>query len=362
VSCGRPSLGRGADVQPGLRVAPTLFSVTGNTCMRAAPAGKRPTETAERNPKKPRASDSKRRVDRTALEAAVTEAEARSLPIAGDDWLESCSRALRSAGRWEWRSRGGPWTPYDRDASEAIEAAMADGGKASVSVAATRRHDIDFSRMQFSCSSGASGPLRHHQTTAEVDEIALLQFWLQYAEVEEGQDCLVGPSILKLFEDLDIDASSDVRALIFANECRCSKFGRVSRTEFLAGCISLAASNLDELRIALQRCLKLFDDDPAVAKRYYHFAFRYSLDPPSKVLQLDVAKALWSIFLSPRWGLAEKWLAFVEEKCSKAVTQDQWHLLYDFAMQTQTVDDLQAHDEAAGWPTLIDEFVEWVKT
>jgi DCN1-like protein 1/2 len=67
------------------------------------------------------------------------------------------------------------------------------------------------------------------------------------------------------------------------------------------------------------------------------------------------------MLLKPRgWGLYGRWMEFLKEKQTKAISKDVWQQLWEF-MATYPR-DLSNYDELAAWPLIFDEFAEWCRT
>jgi DCN1-like protein 1/2 len=56
------------------------------------------------------------------------------------------------------------------------------------------------------------------------------------------------------------------------------------------------------------------------------------------------------------------WLEFQQEKYKKAINKDLWKQTLKFAEQTLKDESLGFWSEESSWPSVIDDFVEWVKT
>lgn len=78
-------------------------------------------------------------------------------------------------------------------------------------------------------------------------------------------------------------------------------------------------------------------------------------------LDLDTAEALWGVYLKEKFKFYDKWMAYLnslEEKQTKKVHKDLWFMVWDFCYEIQ---EIEKYSEDDGWPTFIDNFVEYVK-
>lgn len=186
--------------------------------------------------------------------------------------------------------------------------------------------------------------------TAEPDEINV-----------EGVSNLLG--------DLDVGLE-DIGALIFSELVQSPSLGKVEREPFLSGCQSAGIDSIPKLKnIVLQRRSQLASDKPLFKKVYNH-TYQLALAQGQKSLPLEMAAEFWKMLFSPP-GLAWRtkstpwldwWLEFQEEKVKKSVNKDLWRQTLNFAEETLRDETLGFWSEESSWPSVVDEFVEWVRT
>ena len=56
------------------------------------------------------------------------------------------------------------------------------------------------------------------------------------------------------------------------------------------------------------------------------------------------------------------WLEYMDEKWNKAINRDLWRQTLRFARETMQDDSMSFWNEESSWPSVVDDFVEWVKT
>jgi DCN1-like protein 1/2 len=75
---------------------------------------------------------------------------------------------------------------------------------------------------------------------------------------------------------------------------------------------------------------------------------------------VEEAKTVWEMLkMNDRWIYFRRFVEFVESK-TKAVSRDTWRMLLNFIEQHPN--DLSKYDADACWPSLIDEFVELIRS
>ncbi|CZT19112.1 related to defective in cullin neddylation protein 1 [Ramularia collo-cygni] len=172
-----------------------------------------------------------------------------------------------------------------------------------------------------------------------------------------------------LLQELDIEVA-DVAALVFSELVQSPSLGTITRDGFVDGFSDVGVDSLPKMRnIVLQRRSQL-PTDKEVFKRVYNHTFVLALQEKQKGLSMEMAMEFWKVlFEKPafEWRTASTpwldwWFEFYESKVKKAVNKDLWKQILNFAQETMKDDTLSFWTEESSWPSVIDEFVEWVKT
>jgi len=81
------------------------------------------------------------------------------------------------------------------------------------------------------------------------------------------------------------------------------------------------------------------------------------LKEDKKILAIEEATTVWDMLgMHERWPMFSRWLEYLKDK--KSVSRDTWRLFLTFTEQYPK--DLTAYDADGCWPSMIDEFVDWV--
>jgi DCN1-like protein 1/2 len=171
----------------------------------------------------------------------------------------------------------------------------------------------------------------------------------------------------QLLEDLSISIE-DIAALVLFELVQSPSLGTIMREGWVDGWTEVGADTPAKMRnVILQRRSQL-PSDREIFKNVYNHTFSLALAERQKSLPLDTAAEMWRLLFSENgvhWQSKntpwlEWWLEYNHEKVKKAVNKDLWKQTLTFAYQTLKDDTLSFWSEDSSWPSVIDEFVEWV--
>ncbi|USW50053.1 Putative defective-in-cullin neddylation protein [Septoria linicola] len=193
----------------------------------------------------------------------------------------------------------------------------------------------------------------------------------QYRDVAatDSPDEIGMDGTFKLCEDLQVSLE-DVGALVLFELVGSPSLGSITREGFVDGWMEAGADTAPKMRnVVLQRRSAL-PTDRELFKNVYNHTFTLNLQERQKALMPEMAAELWKLlFTAPalEWRTQnspwlEWWLEYNETKVKKAVNKDLWKQTLNFAQQTLKDESLSFWSEESSWPSVIDEFVEWVKT
>jgi DCN1-like protein 1/2 len=111
--------------------------------------------------------------------------------------------------------------------------------------------------------------------------------------------------------------------------------------------------------------------DRELFERVYKYTFTISKTGTSKQAALNQAIAFWDILFdsplsaikwtSPNTPWLDWWKEFLTTSYKKSVSKDMWTETLKFAKLTLTDEAMTFWTEESSWPSVIDDFVEWVK-
>lgn len=105
--------------------------------------------------------------------------------------------------------------------------------------------------------------------------------------------------------------------------------------------------------------------------RIYKYSFQLAKAANQKAAPLESAIAYWDILFnssltavkwsSPNNPWLDWWKEFLTSSWKKSVNKDMWNETLKFAQLTLQDEAMSFWNEESSWPSVIDEFVEWVK-
>lgn len=208
--------------------------------------------------------------------------------------------------------------------------------------------EIYYSNSMHTRTGRAAGP--------RLDRDAIHRLFQQYKE--EGGEAVGVEGITQLCEDLKV-APDDIVVLVLSWHFGAEAMCEYSQKEFEEGLASLGCDSIDKLRAKLPQ-LRAELQDAAKFRQIWQFAYLFSREKGQKIVQLDVALAMWDLLLPiTNWRHAEAWKDFLRTHHKRAVSRDTWNQLLDFIVSTAP--NFSNYDDSGAWPYLLDEFVELMR-
>jgi len=164
--------------------------------------------------------------------------------------------------------------------------------------------------------------------------------------------------ITNYLKSMDIDPE-DPAPLGLAWHLKAKSFGEFTRQEFLDGWKANGVTTAAKMKTALKEVVKSMNDKSSF-QPIYGWLFNYCAGTEKKTLDLDFAMDVWAVILPPHFPLLQQFLDFLTTQKNKHVTKDLWDQTLEFAREVRS--DLSNFDDSGAWPSVIDNFVEYVRT
>jgi len=101
-------------------------------------------------------------------------------------------------------------------------------------------------------------------------------------------------------------------------------------------------------------------DRGATFGKLYSALFTTAKSGQSRNIDIEIAKAFWSVLLAPLYPIMTEVVEYIVEKGTyKAVNKDVWGMMLEFCKSINP--NLDNYEADGAWPTLIDDFVVWKK-
>lgn len=175
--------------------------------------------------------------------------------------------------------------------------------------------------------------------------------------------------VLKYLDDLGIEPE-DPKSLTLAFFLEAPSMGVFTRTKFIGNWSKTSARSvaemkqyIDNLDSTIKQC------DPLQFVQLYNFTFDFSMENPGqRLLAIDTAVEYWKMLLYKRPEFEgcqlrfDQWFQFLTTH-KKSITKDTWRMVYLFFKEVVASDpkNLLGYDEMASWPSVIDEYIEWLR-
>ena len=170
---------------------------------------------------------------------------------------------------------------------------------------------------------------------------------------------------LSLFgEQVGFNAETDILVFYIGMQFEADSLSEITYSQFEKACKNLGVDDANTWKNVIPRLRQQLSNQ-SKHKDVYKAAFGFNIEPPSKNIGIDIAIALWDLFITEQQcQFMGKWKQFLEKKNEKgellAITRDNWDLFYE--LHEQTGGDLRNFEDDGGWPTLFDEFIEFMES
>jgi len=190
-------------------------------------------------------------------------------------------------------------------------------------------------------------------------------FDTRYADKDEAE-IMSEQGMICFFKDNKVNPESH-ETLIISHLLQCEEMGIISKEEFVSGFYKNGCMDKSDIQKCIQRKCMAVNNNSKSFKAFYKWIFVHvKEDEKKKQISTELAVQLWTILFEKdknKMKLLKEWMAYclsAKDNELKVVSRDLWEQIYDFLMETQSID---SYDDAGGsWPIAIDEFVEYLQT
>ncbi|CAN6623933.1 defective in cullin neddylation protein 1 [Trichomonascus vanleenenianus] len=166
---------------------------------------------------------------------------------------------------------------------------------------------------------------------------------------------------IQYIQDLGLELEDPV-VLAICTELKAPAQGSFTKEGFIEGWKALGCDSLAKMKKQIPVLRTKFENDDAYFTSVYRYTFLYYLTEGQKVLSFEIASQLWEMLLKSRYRELPKWFDFLnQEYANKNISKDTWNMIWDFAKYHKTDPKLENYDIEGSWPTIIDEYVEYLQ-
>ena len=178
---------------------------------------------------------------------------------------------------------------------------------------------------------------------------------------------------MRYLQSLSI-ALDEPALLAVLTQCSAPALSELSRDGFASGWEQRGADTLAKQRAQAAVFRAQLRTDPDFFRAVYRHTFvlgKGAEGPGARAVALDTAVEFWKLLFDKDKGWAwrsadgtewlEPWTDFLQAKWKKSVGRDLWDQTLAFARRTVEDGSLGWWSEDAAWPSVVDEFVEFVK-
>lgn len=204
-------------------------------------------------------------------------------------------------------------------------------------------------------------------------EASLTKMFEKYRDVHNDEKDTIGiDGTMTYLTELGVNLAN-ASSLIPLEIVQAPALGEMTKEEFVKGWKKIAEiASADTVAkqksyIALQTTQ--LSTDLALFKRVYKNTFICSKERGHRALPLDNAIVYWQMLFSPpgmlwitrstRW--LDLWIEFLQKKWTKSVNKDMWNMTLEFYLKTMRDESMNFWSEDGAWPSVIDDFVIYVK-
>ncbi|KAK9453629.1 Cullin binding-domain-containing protein [Dipodascopsis uninucleata] len=195
------------------------------------------------------------------------------------------------------------------------------------------------------------------------DSKQLIAIFEKYKDPEDSEAIGLDGTI-NYVTDLGVQLEDPV-VLALACKLEAPEIGKFSKEGFLKGWASLGVDSMSKMQEAVNNMRAEMTTNPNFFKQVYIFTFAFIRPEGQRAVPLDSAIDYWKLLLEDKFpadGSFDKWITFLNTEYKRSIPKDTWNMLYDFVINVlNSNDNIKGYDAEAAWPSIFDEFVEYLK-
>ncbi|KAG9191277.1 hypothetical protein G6011_09365 [Alternaria panax] len=175
---------------------------------------------------------------------------------------------------------------------------------------------------------------------------------------------------MRYFEETGVDAEG-LEALAALEVVQAPTMGEMSRDGFVKGWSERSCDTVDKQKAYLKELKSELPNNKELFTRVYKYTFTIAKPTDQRAVPLEMAAVYWELlFSSPlsavKWSSPNTpwlswWIEFLNTSWKKSVNKDMWNETLKFAQLSLGDESMSFWNEESSWPSVIDDFVEFVK-
>ncbi|KAF2873863.1 Cullin binding-domain-containing protein [Massariosphaeria phaeospora] len=189
-------------------------------------------------------------------------------------------------------------------------------------------------------------------------------------DVANSPDTVGAEGLMRYLSDAKVDLEG-LETLAVLEIIQAPTMGEVTREGFVDGWSILSCDSIDKQKTYIKNLKQTLPSNKEQYAKVYKHTFQLAKSPTQKGVPLDMAVTYWDLlFTSPlsavKWTTDNTpwsawWVEYLNSSWKKAVNKDMWNETLKFAQMTLEDEVMSFWNEEASWPSVIDDFVGWVK-
>ncbi|KAL1797926.1 60S ribosomal eL32 domain-containing protein [Alternaria dauci] len=238
----------------------------------------------------------------------------------------------------------------------------------NTAIRALKSHGWDAQTAVNAYYSGSSGGGAQSSSAAKAN---LNKLFDRYQDASVPDKDIVGvEGTMRYFEEIGVDAEG-LEALAALEIVQAPTMGEMSRDGFTKGWTERSCDTIDKQKAYLRNVKSELSDSKELFTRVYKYTFTIAKPADQRAVPLEMAAVYWELlFSSPlsavKWSSPSTpwlswWTEFLNTSWKKSVNKDMWNETLKFAQLSLEDESLSFWNEESSWPSVIDDFVEFVK-